>query len=106
MYGVRFTPPLPAPPRPAPPGVVPADPRQPWDVRAVLARILDGSRFHEFKAQYGPTLVTGFGKLYGQTVGVVANNGAWPGVHVPQLWRRGVLGWQKSRGPPCRAVHL
>lgn len=52
------------------------DSRQPWDVRAVLARILDGSRFHEFKAKYGTTLVTGFGQLYGQPVGIVANNGA------------------------------
>ncbi len=56
-------------------GVVPADPRKPWDVRAVLARLLDGSRFDEFKKQYGNTLVTGFGKLYGQPVGIVANNG-------------------------------
>lgn len=57
------------------PGVVPADPRQPYDVRAVLARLLDGSRFQEFKARYGPTLVTGFGSLYGMPLGVVANNG-------------------------------
>ena len=57
------------------PGLVPADPRQPWDVRAALARILDGSRLDEFKALYGPTLVTGFGRLFGHPVGVVANNG-------------------------------
>lgn len=44
-------------------------------MRAVLARILDGSRFHEFKERYGPTLITGFGHLYGQPVGIVANNG-------------------------------
>jgi len=44
-------------------------------VRAVLARLLDGSRLDEFKKQYGNTLVTGFGKLYGQPVGIVANNG-------------------------------
>ena len=56
-------------------GVVPADPRKPWDVRAVLARILDGSRFNEFKALYGTTLVTGFGSICGQEVGIVANNG-------------------------------
>ncbi len=55
--------------------MVPADPRQPWDVRAALARILDGSRLDEFKARYGTTLVTGFGRLCGQPVGVVANNG-------------------------------
>lgn len=41
----------------------------------MLARLLDGSRFDEFKKQYGATLVTGFGKLYGQPVGIVANNG-------------------------------
>lgn len=41
----------------------------------VIARLLDGSRFHEFKERYGTTMVTGFGKLYGQDVGIVANNG-------------------------------
>lgn len=56
-------------------GVLPVDPKQPTDVRLVLARILDGSRFHEFKANYGTTIVTGFGKIMGQDVGVVANNG-------------------------------
>eukprot|EP00854_Cymbomonas_tetramitiformis_P002973 gene2973-3789_t len=56
-------------------GVVPADSRQPFDVRQILARVLDGSCFHEFKAEYGKTLVTGFGRLYGQEVGIVANNG-------------------------------
>jgi 3-methylcrotonyl-CoA carboxylase beta subunit len=72
-------------------GVVPVDPRQPWDSRAVLARILDGSRFQEFKARYGTTLVTGFGKIYGRTVGIVANNGilfseaALKGSHFVQL---------------------
>ncbi|KDD73662.1 carboxyl transferase, partial [Helicosporidium sp. ATCC 50920] len=70
---------------------VPADPRQQFDVRAVLARLLDGSRFHEFKAGYGTTLVTGWGSLYGQPVGVVANNGilfsesALKGAHFIQL---------------------
>jgi 3-methylcrotonyl-CoA carboxylase beta subunit len=56
-------------------GVLPVDPKQPTDVRLVLARILDGSRFHEFKANYGTTIVTGFGKIMGQDVGIVANNG-------------------------------
>ena len=56
-------------------GIVPTDPRKPWDVRAVLARLLDGSRFAEFKERYGTTLVTGFGHLYGNPVGIVANNG-------------------------------
>lgn len=54
---------------------MPADPRQQWDVRSALARMLDGSRLDEFKARYGATLVTGFGRLYGHLVGVVANNG-------------------------------
>lgn len=44
-------------------------------MRSVLGRILDGSRFHEFKERYGPTLITGYGHLYGFPVGIVANNG-------------------------------
>jgi acetyl-CoA carboxylase carboxyltransferase component len=56
-------------------GVLPIDPKHPTDVRLVLARVLDGSRFHEFKANYGTTMVTGFGKIMGQDVGIVANNG-------------------------------
>lgn len=55
--------------------VVPLDPKQPFDVRKVIARVVDGSRFHEFKARYGTTIVTGFGHLYGNQVGIVANNG-------------------------------
>jgi 3-methylcrotonyl-CoA carboxylase beta subunit len=56
-------------------GVIPADPRKPFDVREVIARIVDGSEFDEFKALYGTTLVTGFARLYGEPVGIVANNG-------------------------------
>jgi 3-methylcrotonyl-CoA carboxylase beta subunit len=56
-------------------GVVPADLRTPYDVREVIARIADGSRFAEFKASYGATLVTGFARIYGHPVGIVANNG-------------------------------
>jgi 3-methylcrotonyl-CoA carboxylase beta subunit len=56
-------------------GVVPTDVRQPYDVREVVARIVDGSRFHEFKALYGDTLVTGFARIHGAQVGIVANNG-------------------------------
>lgn len=56
-------------------GIVPPDPRHPYDVREVLLRILDGSRLREFKADYGQTLVCGFGHLYGVPVGVLANNG-------------------------------
>jgi len=72
-------------------GVVPTDLRTPYDVREVIARIVDGSRFAEFKAEYGPTLVTGFGRIYGHPVGIVANNGilfsesAMKGAHFIEL---------------------
>src|SRR5215469_10204214 len=56
-------------------GVIPSDTRKPYEVREVIARIVDGSRMHEFKARYGTTLVTGFARLYGYPVGIVANNG-------------------------------
>jgi 3-methylcrotonyl-CoA carboxylase beta subunit len=56
-------------------GVVPADLRTPYDVREILARLLDGSRLDEFKARYGPTLVCGFAHIHGIPVGIVANNG-------------------------------
>lgn len=54
-------------------GVISVDHKRPINIKAVLARTLDGSRFHEFKARYGTTLVTGFGHLYGHPVGIVAN---------------------------------
>jgi 3-methylcrotonyl-CoA carboxylase beta subunit len=56
-------------------GVVPADARKPYDVREVIARIVDDSEFDEFKALYGTTLVTGFAHIWGYPVGIVANNG-------------------------------
>jgi len=56
-------------------GIVPKDPRQPFDVREVIARLVDGSDFHEFKALYGTTLVTGFAHIHGSPVGILANNG-------------------------------
>ena len=56
-------------------GIIPSDTRKPYDVREVIARVVDGSRFDEFKARYGTTLVTGFAQLYGYPVGIVANNG-------------------------------
>ena len=56
-------------------GAVPGDLRRPLDVREVIARLVDGSRFHEFKPRYGETLVTGFAHLDGWPVGIVANNG-------------------------------
>jgi 3-methylcrotonyl-CoA carboxylase beta subunit len=57
------------------PGVIPADLRTPYDVREVIARLVDGSRFHEFKQQYGPTLVTGFARIHGHPAGIIASNG-------------------------------
>ncbi|MFW2366974.1 MAG: carboxyl transferase domain-containing protein, partial [Desulforhopalus sp.] len=56
-------------------GIIPKDARQPYDVREVIARIVDGSEFDEFKALYGTTLVTGFARIYGYPVGVIGNNG-------------------------------
>ncbi|MCB0366026.1 MAG: methylcrotonoyl-CoA carboxylase [Bdellovibrionaceae bacterium] len=56
-------------------GVIPKDHRVPYDVREVIARIVDGSRFHEFKTNYGTTVVTGFAHIWGYPVGIVANNG-------------------------------
>ncbi|HYD84032.1 MAG TPA: carboxyl transferase domain-containing protein, partial [Opitutus sp.] len=72
-------------------GVIPADLRKSYDVREVIARIVDGSRFDEFKVRYGTTLVTGFARIYGHPVGIVANNGilfsesAVKGAHFVQL---------------------
>ncbi len=72
-------------------GVVPADSRTPYDVREVIARLVDGSRFSEFKAEYGTTLVTGFAHVHGHPVGIIANNGvlfgesALKGAHFVQL---------------------
>jgi 3-methylcrotonyl-CoA carboxylase beta subunit/propionyl-CoA carboxylase len=56
-------------------GIVNADRRRPYDVREVIARLVDGSRFDEFKQRYAPTIVTGFARLHGFLVGIVANNG-------------------------------
>jgi acetyl-CoA carboxylase carboxyltransferase component len=56
-------------------GVVSVDPRRPYDVHEVVARLVDGSRFDEFKQRYGTTLVTGFARLHGFLVGIIANNG-------------------------------
>jgi len=72
-------------------GVVNADIRKPYDVREVIARIVDGSQFDEFKALYGETLVTGFAHIFGYPVGIVANNGilfsesALKGAHFVEL---------------------
>lgn len=56
-------------------GIIPQDIKITYDVRSIISRIVDGSRFDEFKARFGTTLVTGFGKIYGQTTGIIANNG-------------------------------
>jgi 3-methylcrotonyl-CoA carboxylase beta subunit len=75
-------------------GVIPADARTPYDVREVIARIVDASQFHEFKQLYGETLVTGFAHIYGHLVGIVANNGvlfaesALKGAHFIELCDR------------------
>jgi 3-methylcrotonyl-CoA carboxylase beta subunit len=78
-------------------GIIPRETRQPFDIREVVARLVDGSEFHEFKALYGETLVCGFAHLHGYPVGIVANNGilfsesAQKGAHFIQLCdRRGI----------------
>jgi 3-methylcrotonyl-CoA carboxylase beta subunit len=110
LRGIVRTLPAPAPPPwttavPAEPavdpaglyGVVPTDPRTPYDVREVIARVVDGSRFLEFKREYGPTLVTGYAHVHGHPVGIVASNGilfgesALKGAHFVELCdRRGI----------------
>ena len=78
-------------------GIVPSDVRAPYDVREVIARVVDGSRFDEFKALYGTTLVTGFARIWGYPVAILANNGvlfsesALKGAHFIELaCRRGI----------------
>ena len=72
-------------------GVVPADLKTPYDIREVIARVVDGSRFDEFKPRYGETLVTGFAHLKGMPIGIIANNGvlfseaAQKGAHFVEL---------------------
>ncbi len=56
-------------------GIIPKDTRRPFDIREIIARVVDGSEFQEFKARYGKTLVTGFAHIHGYPVGIVANNG-------------------------------
>ncbi|WP_018682255.1 carboxyl transferase domain-containing protein [Actinokineospora enzanensis] len=93
-------------------GVVPTDPRTPYDVREVIARVVDGSRFREFKKEYGTTLVTGFARVHGHPVGIVANNGvlfsesAMKGAHfielcdqrsIPLLYLQNITGFMVGR---------
>ncbi len=73
------------------PGIVPSDQKVPYDVREILARVIDGSRFDEFKQRYGTTLVCGFGHIMGIPAGIIANNGvlfgesAQKGAHFVEL---------------------
>ena len=73
------------------PGVVSSDPRVPYDIREVIARLVDGSRFDEFKTRFGETLATGFAHVHGMPVGIIANNGvlfsdsAQKGAHFVEL---------------------
>jgi 3-methylcrotonyl-CoA carboxylase beta subunit len=93
-------------------GVIPRDTKKGYDVREVIARIVDGSRLDEFKSRYGATLVTGFARLYGMPVGIVANNGilfsesAQKGAHfielcaerrVPLLFLQNITGFMVGR---------
>lgn len=72
-------------------GIAPVDLRKPVDAKEIIARIVDGSRFQEFKARYAPTLVTGFARIMGMPVGIIANNGvlfsesALKGAHFVEL---------------------
>ena len=93
-------------------GVIPADPRRPYDVREVIARIADGSELDEFKALYGVTLVCGFARIHGHPVGILANNGilfsesALKGAHfielccqrnIPLLFLQNITGFMVGR---------
>ena len=92
--------------------VVPVDPRVPYDVHEVITRIVDGGEFTEFKAEYGTTLVTGFARIHGHPVGIIANNGvlfgesAQKGAHfielcdkrsVPLLFLQNISGFMVGR---------
>ncbi|MCL6522618.1 MAG: methylcrotonoyl-CoA carboxylase [Firmicutes bacterium] len=100
-------------------GIVPADPRQSYDVREVIARLVDGSRFHEFKELYGTTLVTGWARIMGYPVGIVANNGvlfsesALKGAHfielcdqrgIPLLFLQNITGFMVGREYENRGI--
>lgn len=93
-------------------GVIPTDVRKPYDVREIIARLVDGSEFHEFKARFGATLVCGFAHIEGMPIGIVANNGvlfsesAQKGAHfielcgqrkVPLLFLQNITGFMVGR---------
>jgi acetyl-CoA carboxylase carboxyltransferase component len=100
-------------------GIVPASFRESFDVREVIARLVDGSRFREFKANYGTTLVTGFAHLEGYPVGIIANNGvlfsesALKGAHfvelctargIPLLFLQNITGFMVGREYETRGI--
>ncbi len=93
-------------------GIIPKDTRKPFDVREIIARLVDGSEFHEFKERYGSTLVTGFARIHGEQIGIVANNGilfsesAQKGAHfielcgqrkIPLLFLQNITGFMVGR---------
>ena len=93
-------------------GIVPVDLKKQYDIREVIARLVDGSRFDEFKARYGTTLVTGFAHIYGVPVGIIGNNGilysesAQKGAHfvelccqrrIPLLFLQNITGFMVGR---------
>ncbi|MGI8859336.1 MAG: carboxyl transferase domain-containing protein [Rubrobacteraceae bacterium] len=100
-------------------GVVPADYRQGYDVREVIARVVDGSRMHEFKPLYGETLVCGFARIFGHPVGILANNGilfsesALKGAHfierccargVPLVFLQNITGFMVGKEYEARGI--
>jgi 3-methylcrotonyl-CoA carboxylase beta subunit len=100
-------------------GIIPADKRKPFDVREIIARIVDGSHFEEFKALYGTTLVTGFAHLSGMPIGIVANNGilysesSLKGAHfielccqrkIPLLFLQNITGFMVGREYESRGI--
>jgi 3-methylcrotonyl-CoA carboxylase beta subunit len=100
-------------------GIIPADPKKPYDVRQVIARLVDGSEFDEFKAPYGPTLVTGFARIWGYPVAVLANNGilfsesALKGAHfislacqrgIPLIFLQNITGFMVGRDYESRGI--
>ena len=100
-------------------GIVPLDLRKQFNVKEVIARLVDGSRFHEFKARYGPTLVTGFAYIKGYPVGIIANNGvlfsesALKGAHfvelctsrkIPLLFLQNIMGFMVGKEYEQRGI--
>ena len=102
-------------------GAVPTDVNASYDVHEVIARLVDGSSFHEFKPTYGDTLVTGFASIHGHPVGIVANNGvlfsesAQKGAHfielcdqrgVPLLFLQNISGFMVGRDAELSLIHI